>query len=351
MVDEAPCRGLCCSIALAPAPAARDDPCSPAAAWAAIDRGDACEALSRSVRIARQGQGPGERRFRLHARPPPLGRVPCAAEPHAARRIERDARRSATSRSCWSARGGWAWSRGPAAGAGDHRRGARCGGDAGRSARRRPGAASPTPICSTARRPRSMPRPRAAPFAALAKSGEHHLDSAPRHECRHQPDAHPRRDRSRARSARRDRARRRQGRARRPVEGRRSAPRSRRPGSSRGRRSCAPSRSGTGSTIAGSATFRAMSDIAKPQRGWFAERFVISRPEVVEAQVSSDGTRKWLLQDPRRPRFRDGVHPRRRPRHLVRVEPGRLHAQLPLLPHRDDAAGAQPRAGARSSAR
>ena len=42
--------------------------------------------------------------------------------------------------------------------------------------------------------------------------------------------------------------------------------------------------------------FRAMSDIAKAQRGWFAERFIISRPEVVEAQVSSDGTRKWLLK-------------------------------------------------------
>jgi len=42
--------------------------------------------------------------------------------------------------------------------------------------------------------------------------------------------------------------------------------------------------------------FSAMSDIAKPQRGWFAERFTISRPEVVEAQVSSDGTRKWLLR-------------------------------------------------------
>src|SRR3954452_998435 len=39
-----------------------------------------------------------------------------------------------------------------------------------------------------------------------------------------------------------------------------------------------------------------MTDIAKPQRPWFAERFVISRPEVVEAQVSSDGTRKWLLK-------------------------------------------------------
>lgn len=46
----------------------------------------------------------------------------------------------------------------------------------------------------------------------------------------------------------------------------------------------------------GVSDFAQMSDIAKPQRGWFAERFAISRPEVVEAQVSSDGTRKWLLR-------------------------------------------------------
>ena len=46
----------------------------------------------------------------------------------------------------------------------------------------------------------------------------------------------------------------------------------------------------------GVADFEAMSDIAKTQRSWFAERFVITRPAVVEAQVSSDGTRKWLLQ-------------------------------------------------------
>src|SRR5215208_3920947 len=46
----------------------------------------------------------------------------------------------------------------------------------------------------------------------------------------------------------------------------------------------------------GVSDFTAMSDIAKPQRGWFAERFTMSRPEVVEAQVSSDGTRKWLLK-------------------------------------------------------
>src|SRR3954454_19412275 len=46
----------------------------------------------------------------------------------------------------------------------------------------------------------------------------------------------------------------------------------------------------------GVSDFADMSDIAKAQRGWFAERFVISRPEVVEAQVSTDGTRKWLLK-------------------------------------------------------
>jgi 23S rRNA (adenine2503-C2)-methyltransferase len=42
--------------------------------------------------------------------------------------------------------------------------------------------------------------------------------------------------------------------------------------------------------------FAAMTDIAKPMRPWLAERFVIGRPEVVEAQHSSDGTRKWLLR-------------------------------------------------------
>ncbi len=42
--------------------------------------------------------------------------------------------------------------------------------------------------------------------------------------------------------------------------------------------------------------FEAMSDIAKTMRPWLAERFVVGRPEVVEAQHSSDGTRKWLLR-------------------------------------------------------
>ena len=46
----------------------------------------------------------------------------------------------------------------------------------------------------------------------------------------------------------------------------------------------------------GATGFEGMTDIAKPMRPWLAERFVIARPEVVEAQHSSDGTRKWLLR-------------------------------------------------------
>ena len=46
----------------------------------------------------------------------------------------------------------------------------------------------------------------------------------------------------------------------------------------------------------GAVDFAAMSDIAKPQRAWLAERFAIGRPEVVTALVSTDGTRKWLLR-------------------------------------------------------
>ncbi|HEX8309298.1 MAG TPA: 23S rRNA (adenine(2503)-C(2))-methyltransferase RlmN [Allosphingosinicella sp.] len=48
----------------------------------------------------------------------------------------------------------------------------------------------------------------------------------------------------------------------------------------------------------GATSFEAMSDIAKPQRAWFADRFVVGRPQVVVEQVSTDGTRKWLLKTP-----------------------------------------------------
>ena len=47
--------------------------------------------------------------------------------------------------------------------------------------------------------------------------------------------------------------------------------------------------------------FEAMTDVAKDTRARLAEAFVITRPEVVERQLSRDGTRKWLI------RFAPGV--------------------------------------------
>lgn len=46
----------------------------------------------------------------------------------------------------------------------------------------------------------------------------------------------------------------------------------------------------------GATDFEAMTDIAKTMRPWLTRRFVIGRPDVVEAQHSTDGTRKWLLR-------------------------------------------------------
>ena len=47
--------------------------------------------------------------------------------------------------------------------------------------------------------------------------------------------------------------------------------------------------------------FAAMTDIAKETRAAMAERFVLSRPEVAERQLSADGVIKWLI------RFAPGV--------------------------------------------
>lgn len=46
----------------------------------------------------------------------------------------------------------------------------------------------------------------------------------------------------------------------------------------------------------GATQFAEMTDISKTMRPWLEERFVLGRPHVVEAQHSTDGTRKWLLQ-------------------------------------------------------
>jgi len=42
--------------------------------------------------------------------------------------------------------------------------------------------------------------------------------------------------------------------------------------------------------------FAAMTDVAKETRAKLAETFSLNRPEVVERQVSKDGTRKWLIR-------------------------------------------------------
>jgi 23S rRNA (adenine2503-C2)-methyltransferase len=42
--------------------------------------------------------------------------------------------------------------------------------------------------------------------------------------------------------------------------------------------------------------FSAMSNVGKELQGALAERFTLDRPEVVERQVSRDGTRKWLIR-------------------------------------------------------
>jgi 23S rRNA (adenine2503-C2)-methyltransferase len=42
--------------------------------------------------------------------------------------------------------------------------------------------------------------------------------------------------------------------------------------------------------------FAAMTDVAKETRAALAEAFTLNRPEIVERQVSKDGTRKWLIR-------------------------------------------------------
>jgi 23S rRNA (adenine2503-C2)-methyltransferase len=48
--------------------------------------------------------------------------------------------------------------------------------------------------------------------------------------------------------------------------------------------------------VHGARDFGDMSNLAKPFRAILAERFTLDRPEVVTEQISSDGTRKWLLR-------------------------------------------------------
>jgi len=46
----------------------------------------------------------------------------------------------------------------------------------------------------------------------------------------------------------------------------------------------------------GATDFAQMTDVAKDTRAALAEHFTLARPEIVERQVSKDGTRKWLIR-------------------------------------------------------
>ncbi len=52
--------------------------------------------------------------------------------------------------------------------------------------------------------------------------------------------------------------------------------------------------------LRGAGDFSQMRNVSKELRARMAERFTIDRPQIVEEQVSSDGTRKWLLRFPSR---------------------------------------------------
>ena len=96
--------------------------------------------------------------------------------------------------------------------------------------------------------------------------------------------------------------------------------------------------------VHGARDFTAMTNLAKSFRAEMAEGFTLGRPEVVTEQISTDGTRKWLLKSGGQ-EFETVYHPGSRSRHAVRLLTGGLHAQLPLLPHGHPEARAQPDAG------
>jgi len=52
--------------------------------------------------------------------------------------------------------------------------------------------------------------------------------------------------------------------------------------------------------VRGASDFGGMFNISKDLRALLSERFSISRPEIVEEQISNDGTRKWLFRFPAR---------------------------------------------------
>ena len=52
--------------------------------------------------------------------------------------------------------------------------------------------------------------------------------------------------------------------------------------------------------VRGVSDFADMLNISRDLRAALAERFTVARPEIVEEQISKDGTRKWLFRFPAR---------------------------------------------------
>ena len=67
--------------------------------------------------------------------------------------------------------------------------------------------------------------------------------------------------------------------------------------------------------VHGARDFAAMTNLAKDFRALLEAHFTLARPEIVTAQISKDGTRKWLLRTGAGDRIRDRLYSRSRPRH------------------------------------
>ena len=57
----------------------------------------------------------------------------------------------------------------------------------------------------------------------------------------------------------------------------------------------------------GARTFDEMTNISREMRAQLEQHFTVARPEVVAEQISSDGTRKWLLRLPSGDAAREGA--------------------------------------------
>ena len=79
------------------------------------------------------------------------------------------------------------------------------------------------------------------------------------------------------------------------------------------------------------ADFDGMTDLAKSLREKLKGRAAIEMPDIVSDHISTDGTRKWLIDVGNGNAVETVYHPRRNARHAVRVVAGRVCGQLPFL--------------------